>query len=165
MKWFLLLMTISFSALAQEGDLADPCKEKSPQSKFECNKVLISRLKPVPLPDICRSAKSQDRASCGMWIVKNQIPEACQSQKEENIAKCETWLQSQMSFVQEKGMKSLSTMDQCEMSPDQSQITCGEKVYVLSGSVNNMKRVNSKIDLNSGSSKASSSKPGTSKAQ
>lgn len=56
-----------------------------------------------------------------------------------------------------KTKKHNSALHHCEMSMDEKEITCGDRVYTLSGKGNNMARINSKIDLKDSSSPNSSS--------
>lgn len=128
------------------------------------------------LPEFCKSTKKKDKMACENWMRINHrfqkspeegsmlddFKESCADKKlsEEEKTQC-------MEYAEYMSHQPIEEDDErllgCTMSPDSSEITCGDKVYKLSGQVSNGSRINTKIDLK-GSSKSQKGKSSNSKA-
>jgi hypothetical protein len=107
------------------------------------------------IPGFCSDSKSHNQIKCKVWIkhlVANldesgseKLPDTCKSENQKDLENCSRWLKTY------HNKKKVSALEGCEMSVDEKEITCGEKVYTLSGKVSNMARINSKLDLHDSS--------------
>lgn len=129
------------------------------------------------LPAFCKSTKKKDKMACENWMRANarfkqaseaptmldDFKESCADKKlsEEEKTQC-------MEYAEYMSHQPIEEDDErllgCTMSPDSSEITCGDKVYKLSGQVSNSSRINTKVDLQ-GSSKSNKGKVSGSKAK
>lgn len=188
LPFLILFSTVSFAqdnSAAQQGiaiveqmekeqeaqKLPDFCRSTKKKDKVQCTEWMKANARFLEASDFAPSQEEEKDLSAafqGIAIVKQM---ELDEQKEQSAKKkskkknCEDarLTEEEQYFCRMKQYEASSSEDRllgCVMSMDAREITCGEKIYTLSGQVSNGSRFNQKLDLQQDSTRVQRLKSG-----